>query len=260
MTRSRVIVHCLPGVLGQTQDFEFLQALLPIRQGISIEWRPTIAEPLPGESWAEWSRRWLKENPLSGNPEDGAEFELLLGYSLGGRAAAHLALAAPERFDGLMAISAHPGLPSPEDRALRIQADEMWAKRFETEDWSSVLFAWNAQAVFGSAVLPERLGARMLQDSPELRGRCSRQLRQFTLGRQEDLAPRLLCAEIRQAWITGERDSKFTEISRRLEGSSAIHRMIVPNAAHRWPWELPEGDAAAVLGNALDLLIEQDPS
>jgi len=255
-----VIVHCLPGFLGQTQDLEFLQALLPIRRGIPIEWSPTIADPSPGEGWAEWSSRWLKENPPAANPADGAILEVLLGYSLGGRAAAHLALAAPERFCGLMAISAHPGLPSVEERALRIKADEAWAKRFETEDWNSVLASWNAQAVFGSAEIPERLVARLIQGSPELRARGAKQLRQFTLGRQEDLAPRLLRAKVRQAWITGERDSKFTEIACRLEGSSAIRRMTVPNAGHRWPWELPEAEAAAVIGNALDFLLEQDPS
>ena len=260
VTRPRVIVHCLPGFLGSAKDLEFLQSLLPIRRGIPIEWSPTIADPRPGEDWAEWSSRWLKENPRSVNSDDGAAVELLLGYSLGGRAAAHLALAAPERFCGLIAISANPGVPSVEERALRIAADEAWAKRFETEDWNSVLASWNAQAVFGSAEIPERLAFRMLQESPELRARCARQLRQFTLGRQEDLAPQLLRAKIRQAWITGETDSKFTEIARRLGASSTLLRTAVPNSGHRWLWELSEGDAAAVLGKALDFLLEQDPS
>jgi 2-succinyl-6-hydroxy-2,4-cyclohexadiene-1-carboxylate synthase len=258
VTRSRLVLHCLPGFLGQPQDLEFLRELLPVRRGIPIDWRPAVADPRPGEGWPEWTARWLEDHPSPRADSDDQATEILLGYSLGGRAAAHLALSAPERFCGLIAISANPGLPSLEDRAARIQADEAWAQRFETEDWNSVLASWNAQAVFGGAAFPERLGARRIQDSPELRARCARQLRQFSLGRQEDLAPQLLNSKIRRVWITGERDSKFTEIARRLAESPASHCMIVPHAGHRWPWELSEAEAAAVIGNAIDFLLEQD--
>lgn len=256
MTLPRLIVHCFPGFLGQPQDLEFLRVHLSEIRGLPLEWRFCLADPLDGEGWNEWSRRWLMENPLS---SDGARHaEALLGYSLGGRAAAHLALAAPERFRGLIAISANPGLPAVSERDARLAADEAWARRFETETWDALLADWNVQAVFQGAGLPDRLRERETRGSPDLRARCARQLRQFSLGRQEDLASGLLQLQKGQVWITGERDSKFTEITRRLVGSTLIRREVVPGAGHRWPWELSETDAAGVIRNALDFLVKQD--
>jgi pimeloyl-ACP methyl ester carboxylesterase len=251
-------VHGFPGFLGQPENLEYLRAHLASLHGIPLEWRITIADPHHNDTWKSWAERWLSENPPAPVTADGPVHEVVLGYSLGGRAAAHLAIAAPERFQGLIALSSHPGLAEAAEREARVAADEAWALRFETENWDDLLTAWNAQAVFRSTDLPSRLRDRETQGSRDVRDRCARQLRQFSLGRQTDLAPGLLRLGIPQAWITGESDLKFTEITRRLSGSSLIHREVVAKAGHRWPWELEETDAALVIARALDFLLKQD--
>src|SRR5262249_16217715 len=49
----------------------------------------------------------------------GVDKYTLLGYSMGGRLALHLALAAPHRLSGLVLESASPGIESVEERAAR---------------------------------------------------------------------------------------------------------------------------------------------
>src|SRR5690606_15918697 len=48
----------------------------------------------------------------------------LLGYSMGGRVALHLALHVPERLGALVLESASPGLASAQERAARVAHDE----------------------------------------------------------------------------------------------------------------------------------------
>ncbi|NDD92738.1 hypothetical protein EBZ37_11695, partial [bacterium] len=137
MNQPHVRVYCWAGFLGNTLDWSFLTSAANLLETASIEILPLIVDPLEGENWGAWTKRWLSENPRSS-----AEFEIALGYSLGGRAAAHVTLEAPERWTGLIAISAHPGLESCSDRKNRVESDERWASRFEAEDWTSVLQDW----------------------------------------------------------------------------------------------------------------------
>src|SRR3972149_2238160 len=53
----------------------------------------------------------------------GVEQTVLLGYSMGGRLALHLALAAPERTAALFLESASPGIDDPTEREARRGAD-----------------------------------------------------------------------------------------------------------------------------------------
>ncbi len=265
MASSSITIHAFTGFLGQLEDWNFLKERITIVAGRTVEWRPAVVDPREGEEWTDWTSRWLSENRGS---EQSGDYELLLGYSLGGRAAAHLALAAPQRFRGLVAISAHPGLgQTPEndrERAQRVEADERWASRFaETtaeEDWTKLLEDWNSQAVFGGVPLPSRLKERSRTESPELRTRCVRQLRQLSLSRQRDLSSGLRALPISQRWITGERDPRFTALATTLAEGSAIRTVTVPHAGHRWPWELPETEATLILLRAIEDILKENHS
>ena len=158
--------------------------------------------------------------------------EVLVGYSMGGRLA--LDLLQRRRFDAAILISA--GLNAP-DEARRAR-DEEWARRFETEEWSSLMRAWNAQEVFGGHVVDRR-------EEDFDRAELARQLRECS---PAVLAPPVL-EEIDTPvlWVAGERDAKYVEIAKR-----AVQRLphaecwICPNAGHRVPWEQPDALVARV--------------
>lgn len=161
--------------------------------------------------------------PWPHSPDHG---EILLGYSMGGRLA--LQLLEKQRFEKAIIVSA--GLNAP-DEARRLR-DEEWARRFGTEDWPSLMRAWNAQPVFGGHVIERR-------EADYDRAELARQLREWSPAvlpppRLEEITTPVL-------WIAGERDTKYVEIAR-----GAVARLpraelwICPEAGHRVPWEQPE--------------------
>jgi 2-succinyl-6-hydroxy-2,4-cyclohexadiene-1-carboxylate synthase len=159
-------------------------------------------------------------------PHDPSHGDVLLGYSMGGRLA--LQLLESQHFRAAIIVSA--GLNAPdEERRLR---DEAWARRFESEDWASLMRDWNAQPVFGGHVIDR-------QERDYDRAELARQIRESSPAVLPP--PRLESIETPVLWIAGERDAKYVEIGRR-----AVQRLpdaelwICPDAGHRVPWEQPE--------------------
>ncbi|HVG23956.1 MAG TPA: alpha/beta fold hydrolase [Thermoanaerobaculia bacterium] len=151
--------------------------------------------------------------------------DVLVGYSMGGRLA--LDLLQRRRFDKAVIISAGLNAPDPARRAR----DEEWARRFQTEEWRSLMRAWNAQEVFGGHVLERR-------EEDYDRAELARQLREYSPAVLPP--PRLESIETPLLWIAGERDAKYVAIA-----TEAVRRLpraelwICPNAGHRLPWEQP---------------------
>lgn len=164
--------------------------------------------------------------------------DVLVGYSMGGRLA--LELLQRRRFDKAVIISA--GLNAL-DEARRAR-DEEWARRFEREEWSSLMRDWNAQEVFGGHVVE-----RHERDFD--RGELARQLRESS---PAVLPPPLLeSIETPVLWIVGERDAKYVAIGRRaVERLPHAELWVCPGAGHRVPWEQPEA-LVARLRTFLDL-------
>lgn len=200
-------VIALHGFLGAPSDWD----------GFGYEAR--ALEPAP--HFLAWAEKFCAG--VSGRP-------VLLGYSMGARLAMHAALLAPDLFSGVVLVSGNPGLANEAERAARLKADEAWARRFDSsEDWSSLLRDWNAQAVFAGEFL----------DRPESRrSAAAHALRAWSLGRQQDLAPFLSELDLPVFWIAGERDEKFARIARGMRFTNPLSRTwLAPSAAHRVPWE-----------------------
>lgn len=249
-------IHAFTGFLGERSDWDFLAPSLP------KDWELVAHEvtPLQGEDWGSWARRWLSENPRAqfAGGEATALQEGLLGYSLGGRAAFHLACEAPSRFKGLVVASAHPGLSTDDEKRARLETDRRWAAQFETGPWEQVLEAWEAQPVFAGRPLPTALKERRLAREAELRVLAPRQLTQLSLGRQENLWPRLEASALPQVWLAGERDTRYKSLVRSFTAGrfrdgkvpSWFAAQVVPGAGHRWPWELETSAVSHILIHA----------
>jgi len=159
-------------------------------------------------------------------PHSPSAGEVLLGYSMGGRLA--LQLLERERFAKAVIVSA--GLNAPDD--ARREHDDAWARRFESEEWESLMRAWNAQPVFGGHALERREGD---YDRAEL----ARQLRFWSPAVLPP--PGLEDIETPILWVAGERDAKYVEIGRRAVARLPHAELwICPGAGHRVPWEQPE--------------------
>lgn len=175
---------------------------------------------LPGDwDFLPWPHEPYIEGAAS--PDD-----VLIGYSMGGRRA--LQILEQESFAKAVIISA--GLNAPDDE--RRARDEAWARRFETEEWSSLMRDWHAQPVFGGHVVERR-------EADFDRRELARQLREWSPAVLPP--PRLERIETPLLWIAGARDTKYVAIAQ-----AAVARLprgelwICPEAGHRVPWEQPE--------------------
>ncbi len=197
------LIWCLHGFLGRGADWDFVRDAGFETRAPSLFSGDLLADVRP------------------------AADDVLLGYSMGARLALHLMQI--HRVSKAILISAGMALPEPGRREL----DEMWARRFESEAWNSVVEAWNAQAVFGGWKNPlvriesdfdrRALAAALREWSPAvLRTRL-----------RDIVAPTL--------WIAGEHDAKYVEAARRAAGQLPNAQLwICPDAGHRVPWEQPQ--------------------
>ncbi len=167
----------------------------------------------------------------------------VLGYSMGGRVALHLATAAPERVRALVLESASPGIEDPHERQARAAADAALAERLEREGLEAFVTYWEQQPLFATqARLPE--AARAYLRAQRLRQRplgLANSLRGMGAGRQEPLWDRLGELRMPALIITGALDEKYCAIGRRMAACMPCARLeIVPDAGHAVHLEQPE--------------------
>lgn len=161
------------------------------------------------------------------------------GYSLGGRVALHVALAAPERIARLVLVATTAGIEHPGERADRAAADEALAARAEEMDRDEFARAWQAQPIFEGT--PPEAALAWSQDlqrtSP---ADLAAVLRGIGTGAMAPLWGRL--GELRMPCevVVGERDTKFLALGERLVRLLRDARLhVVPGAGHGIPREAP---------------------
>ncbi|MGZ7032221.1 MAG: alpha/beta fold hydrolase [Thermoanaerobaculia bacterium] len=191
------MITALHGFLGLPSDWDFLR-----EAGFTIE-----------------------TPPLDAIPDEG---DVLLGYSLGGRLALQ-ALVGGAKYRRAVIVSARVSAPD----SNRRETDEAWARRFEHDEWRSVMRAWNAQPLFG--------GHEMSRDERDFdRAALARTLREWSPAVLPSLVDRLRELPLPVLWIAGERDAKYVEEGRRAVALLPHAELwICPGAAHRVPWEQP---------------------
>lgn len=215
------MIWAIPGFLGLPSDWNFLR----LKQIAGVDWQTVYLKNL--SDWgAQFNRRIASEE---NNPS------ILMGYSLGGRLALHALLDNPRQWKGAIIISAHPGLCDPGEKIKRIEHDQQWAARFETEEWTSLMKAWNGQDIFSKDLFHFERNEQDYQ-----RNQLSQVLRQGSLGIQEDLRQQIKELKIPLLWITGSDDLKYSQIAKTLSFSNHHSRWEkIPNAGHRAPWAQP---------------------
>lgn len=233
------------GFMGKQEEWKL--AGLPIHQRSSLY--PygfnELCSITPAHGLTFWGDHFIDTNLTSASPD----CSILLGYSLGGRLGMHSLLQQPLLWKAAIIVSAHPGLSDPEEKKSRMNSDEVWAERFELDDWEVVMRDWNAQVVFNSS-------PHTFTRNPEAYSRVelAAALRHWSLGKQEDLTRKLEGSSVPILWITGENDIRYVNISKKLHFDHPKScKWIAPNSAHRVPWEQPKAFSEKV-GIFLDSL------
>lgn len=183
----------------------------------------------------------------------GVHAPTIVGYSMGGRLALHLAVRFSDRCRGLFLESASPGLEDEGERARRRAADEERARRLETGEFEAFLRDWYAQPLFASLARREDLLERTMQsrrrnDPLEL----ARSLRGMGTGSMRPLWGRLRTLAVPALAVAGELDAKYAAVARRMAAAgSSVEAVVVPGAGHNVRVEAPE-EYVDLLGRLLD--------
>jgi 2-succinyl-6-hydroxy-2,4-cyclohexadiene-1-carboxylate synthase len=156
----------------------------------------------------------------------------LCGYSMGGRVAQHVALAAPERVARLVLVSTTAGLDDPAERAARLAADAQLAEQIERESIEEFVERWRSQPLFADE--PPWLSAAARADHRRNDPRAlAAALRGLSPGAMEPLWDRLARLTMPATVLAGERDEKYCALAERLVKALPNASVeIVPGAGH----------------------------
>ncbi len=241
---ATVVLH---GFTGSAAAMDPLTARLP---------GPILALDLPGHgpgSFSDDPADFTMAAAVAGVISATAHLErfALVGYSMGGRAALHVALARPDRVASLALIGARAGIDDPAERAERIAADEALADRIESEGIEWFADFWADLPLF--ATQRRRLSVEQRAELRAQRLACdprglAHSLRGMGAGASDPIGCRLGKLSMPSALIAGADDAKFAAIAQHM--ALAIPQAdvcLIPNAGHATHLEAPDATAAAVI-------------
>jgi 2-succinyl-6-hydroxy-2,4-cyclohexadiene-1-carboxylate synthase len=169
----------------------------------------------------------------------------LAGYSMGGRVALHVALAAPERVRRLVLVSATAGIEDDRERVQRRERDRALAQRIEREPIERFVDVWRSQTMFerDPASVDRLARAEMRLNSPS---GVAAALRGIGTGEMPPLWGRLAKLAMPVTVIAGERDEKFLAAAERMVALLPDGRLLIAPGGHLLPLESPQEVAEAI--------------
>ncbi len=159
----------------------------------------------------------------------------VLGYSMGGRAALHFAVHAPDRVRNLILESASPGIADAADRANRCEADNSLATRIEQAGIEAFVAEWERLPLLepaphvSAAARAEQHRQRLANNALGL----ANSLRGMGAGQQVPLWSHLPRITRPVQLIVGELDARYRRIGERMQSLlPQAHLAVVPDAGH----------------------------
>lgn len=232
----------LHGFAGTGRSWDAVLAALPAQT-----YRP-LAPDLPGHGTAARVRPVTWDTCVAWVLAHAPQRFVLAGYSMGGRLALHVALAAPERVDRLVLVATTAGIDDGTERAARAASDAALADWAQAHDITAFADRWCAQPMFAQDPPPVAARARedILRNEPS---GLAAALRGIGTGTMAPLWGRLGELGMPALVLAGARDTKFVALGRRLAaGLPDARAIVVPGAGHGLLREAPHAVAAALSG------------
>lgn len=236
-------ILALHGFTGVGADFApFVQEcdgqwIMPDMPGHGVQ-QGDHCTPEATTQWIEAQRSKLPEGK-----------KVLLGYSMGARAALLHACKSPKAWDALILISANPGIEDTQGRSNRRQADNALAERIERDGVPSFLQFWQHQPIIRSqqTIHPDWLSQMQANRLIHPVEGLAQSLRQFGQGSYPNLWPELKRLTMPVLCLTGQLDSRYCSIAERMtEALPNAQHTTIPNAGHMPHLENPKPSAYAI--------------
>ncbi len=237
----------LHGFLGSSQEFAAIAtALEKAYYCLRID--------LPGHGQThcsnDWEEDWGMEHTAVAIAQLLTRHHLsqctLVGYSLGGRLALHLALNFPDRFPKVVIESASPGLKTESERQSRLQKDIDLADQIET-DFPRFLEAWYTQPLFAALKRHPNFAEIPHQRSQNSPVQLATALRHLSISRQPSQWEKLAHHPNPLLLIVGDGDRKFVEINQAIAEQTPLAQLaIIPHSGHVVHIEQPAAYLACI--------------
>jgi 2-succinyl-6-hydroxy-2,4-cyclohexadiene-1-carboxylate synthase len=174
---------------------------------------------------------------------------ILIGYSMGGRAALSFAVSYPGMIKALVLESTSPGIKNETDREARKRNDELLAEFIQQKGIKEFVNYWmNIDLFKNQKKLPgDKLQEQLKEKLKNNKIGLVNSLIGFGTGVMPHLYDELNKLNFPVLLITGENDVKFTKINSSIKSSfqNASH-VIIKEAGHNIHFELPEIFASEV--------------
>ncbi len=217
----------LHGFLGAKEDWA---EMLPFFEGEYY----CIALDLPGHGETPYSDEILSALKEAVQIYAPATF---VGYSMGGR----IALQLQEYASAIVALSAHPGLATPNEKESRWKIDEEWSEKLLRLPFEKFLDEWYGQSVFADLKnkpeFLENVMKRRKEQDPLALSEVMRQLSIAKMPAAEFSLPTL--------FVYGEEDLKYRELYARLPNTVAVKG--IRSSGHILHLEKPKECAEIIL-------------
>ena len=240
-------ILALHGFTGRGCDFDFLSDL------IGGVWR---CPDLPGhgpdpqlDCSPEATIRFI-DNELSQYIRPNAEsIKVLIGYSMGARAAMQHVLTNRKVWDALVLISPQPGIEDTSKRLARQASDAVLEAQILRCGVRDFIEFWQQTDLIKSQDRISTHQRSVMQSGREEHTTegLAKSLREFGQGRCPDLWPKLKDFTIPTLIITGQEDTLYTKISNNIRcknfnehGTQIFQYSIIKNAGHAPHLEYPE--------------------
>ena len=165
---------------------------------------------------------------------------IIVGYSMGGRAALAYSVKCPERVSAAIFESTTPGLEDISAQKERVEFDLLLAEKINREGIESFINFWFDTPLFKSLVnLPNFLDEKnkRLKNNPI---GLMNVLSGFSTGLMKSCWKRLPQIQVPTLLISGELDEKFTKINQAIQKKIANSKhTIVPMCGHTVHLEMP---------------------
>jgi len=164
---------------------------------------------------------------------------VVVGYSLGGRLALHLALRHPDTVQAVVLVGATAGIDDDAARAARAAADATLADHIVDVGVDAFLLEWLDQPLFAGLPAWARFdGERRANTAAGLAG----SLRHAGTGAMEPLWDRVGAIDAPSLVLAGGRDAKFAALAGRLADAIGANASadLVPDAGHAAHLEAPD--------------------
>jgi 2-succinyl-6-hydroxy-2,4-cyclohexadiene-1-carboxylate synthase len=177
------------------------------------------------------------------------ERAVVIGYSMGGRAALRFTVEQPDLVAGIVLESTSPGIADPHERSDRRASDAALAADIEHDGIKAFVERWEALPIWNSQrSLPDEARRLLhLQRAANNPVGLANSLRGAGAAEDELMLDAATNIRVPALLIAGALDPKYVELGRLLEKSIARSRLeIVRNAGHAVHLEQPDEFASAI--------------